>query len=237
MDRIRKYKTDVGVSTPYAKVDDVIEIELPISDNEINAIIDGNLSLYWVRNAIDTWEYIETFAPEAYRRGIVLAGMACKSKRQDYNSKTPCEFRFYLPNEIINMMYSSAGWREENRIRHLQQEISRKQFHEDGKLLYEAYKEGRFKDRLTGIPQWGNKIFDGVWFEELHDYAATYYICTSVLIKGREFQVTYDKIYKRDSIEMTISTEYQEDKITKISDGGSSDVEFFMEYLDKLIRE
>ena len=143
--KIREYKIGVGVDCPYIdELDDVFEITLPISDDEVQAIVDGAVRIFWVRNPIAPWEDIEAWAPEAYKKGNAIAEAYCISKwGEDMKVENGAHYEFFLPDEIEDAIWNNEAFQHEKKIRLRLQEESHKQFHEDGKLLYKAYESGR----------------------------------------------------------------------------------------------
>ena len=237
--KIREYKIGVGVDCPYIdELDDVFEITLPISDDEVQAIVDGAVRIFWVRNPIDPWEYIEAWAPEAYKKGNAIAEAYCIPKwGEDMKVENGAHYEFFLPDEIEDAIWNNEAFQHEKKIRLRLQEESHKQFHEDGKLLYKAYESGRFKNQLKGDPHWNNQIFSGIWSEgdEDGDYAAEYSIHTLVEINHQAFEVDYFKRYYRDYIQLEIRIDGSHKKIITKAKGGTEDVELYMRYLDSIV--
>lgn len=264
MNKMKKYKTDVGIEPSYlVDYDDVFEIELPISDDEVKAIINGALKLYWVRNAIDTWEYIEVFAPEAFKRGVAIAEAYCVSKfGDDLKVENGIIYEIFLPDEIHDELINDPRWVNEKIIRSRQKESSRKQFHEDHRLFHAENEKGRFRNKLIGDPLWNNSVFSGLWSEGHEEYAGEYGLHTIIMYN---IEFGYQRIYKRDEVEFRVAIRYPINKyldeffaknngyykkedfkmgidenynppvmITK-SKGDKCDIEFFMSLLEYIV--
>lgn len=109
---IKEYKIDVGIEyPPINDFNDDFEITLPISDEEVEAIINGALRLYWVKDSAETWEYIECFAPKAYKRGNKLAETYCVPKWGDkMKIGNGAYYEFFLPDEIHDKITNDPRW-------------------------------------------------------------------------------------------------------------------------------
>jgi hypothetical protein len=201
--KIKEYKVKVGIDyPPIDDINDVFEIKLPISDDEVEAIIKGDLNLYWERNPAYSWQYIECFAPEAYKKGIGLAEAYCVPKWGDkMKVENGAYYEFFLPDKINDKIINDPRWINENNIRAKQREASELQFHEDHRIFYQNNDNGRFKNKLIGDPLWNNSIFAGSWSESLHDYAGEYGFHT-IILNGVEF--SYQRIYRREFVEFRI---------------------------------
>ena len=237
--KIREYKIEVGVDYPYIdELDDVFEITLPISDDEVQAIIDGRVRIFWEKNPIDPWDYLEAWAPEAYKKGNAIAEAYCAPKwGEDMKVENGAHYEFFLPDEIEDAIRNNEAFQHEKSIWLRLQEDSNKQFHEDGRLLHIAYENGRFKNQLKGDPHWDNQIFSGIWSEggDDDDYAAEYSIHTLVEINHQASEVNYFKRYYRDYIQLEIGTVGSHKKIITKAKGGTEDVELYMRYLESIV--
>ena len=264
MKKIKNYMTDVGINPSYiVDYDDLFELDIPISDDEVKAIIDGALRLYWVRNAIESCEYIEAFAPKAYKKALTLAEAYCVSKwGEDLKMENGTRYEIFLPDEIEDKLINDPRWINENNIRDKQKDASRKQFHEDHRVFHAANDKGRFKNKLIGDPLWNNSVFAGIWSTGSEDYAGKYGLHTIIL---NNIEFGYEKIYKRDEVEFRIDIRHPIDKyldgffskhneyykkedfrfgfdenynppvIIAKSKGDTCDIEFFMSLLEYLV--
>lgn len=269
MGNINNYKIDVGVKAPYIPdiYEDLFEVMLPISDEEVKAIMDAAVRHYWDSEAqhLDSWEYIEVFAPEAYKKAVALAEAYCVPRWGDVMKvENGAGYEFFLPDEIEDSIWGDNAidaMKQERNIRKRQRKESSKHFHGDAKMLYNAYQEGRFGDKLKRDPVWDNQIFSGLWTSGGHEYAAQYSIHTIVM---NEIEFGYQRIYKRDDVEFRVEIrppintfvkgffnhyggQYKYEDfvspsnsnppviITK-SKGNLHDLEFYMSFLDYLTR-
>ena len=240
MKKFKLYKLDVGIDVPHIPdlVEDLIEITLPISDDEVQAIIDGRVRIFWYKNPIDPWEYIEAWAPEAYKKGNAIAEAYCVPKwGEDMKVENGAHYEFFLPDEIEDAIRNNEAFQHEKSTWLRLQEESNKQFHEDGRILNDANESGRFKGKLRCDPHWGNLIFSGIWSEgdDDGDYAAQYSIHTLVEIEHQLQEVEFFKKYYRDYIQLEIGIDSSNKKIVTKAKGGTEDVELYMRYLDSLI--
>lgn len=240
MNELKLYKCDVGIDLPHIpdQIDDLFEIVLPISDNEIQAIIDGRVRIFWEKNPIDPWEYIEAWAPEAYKKGNVIAEAYCVPKwGEDTKVENGAHYEFFLPDEIEDAIRNNEKFQYEKSIWLGLQEDSHKQFHEDGRILNNANESGRFKGKLKGDPHWDNHIFSGIWSEgdEDDNYAAQYSIHTLVEVDHQTIEVNYFKRYYRDYIHLEIGTDNSHKKVFTKTQDGTEEIELYMRYLDSLV--
>ena len=237
--KIREYKIEVGVDRPYIdELDDMFEISLPISDDEVQAIVDGAVRIFWVKNPIDPWEYIEAWAPEAYKKGNAIAEAYCIPKwGEDMKVENGAYYEFFLLDEIEDAIWNNEAFQHEREIRQELQDESNKQFHEDARILINSNESGRFKGKLIGDPHWDNRIFSGIWREGStdDDYAAEYSIHTLVVINHQVLEVYYFKRYYRYYVQLEIGTDNSCEKIITKAKGGIEDVELYMRYLDSLV--
>ncbi len=261
---IKEYKIVVGIDNPpIDDINDDFEITLPISDDEVEAIINADLKLYWEKNAVDTWEYIECFAPEAYKKGKALAEAYCVPKWGDkMKVENGAYYEFFLPDEINDKIINDPRWVYENNIRAEKREASRLQFHEDHKIFHQNNDNGRFKNKLIGDPLWNNSVFAGSWSEGLHDYAGEYGFHT-IILNGIEF--SYERIFRRDFVEFCVvlrspiddylegffshyngiykmddfdmKPNYSPPAMIAKSKGDLCDIEFFMSFLEYIISQ
>ena len=259
---IKEYKVEVGIDyPPVDDFDDVFEITLPISDDEVEAIIKGELNLYWERNPAYSWEYIECFAPEAYQKGNELAEAYCVPRwGGQMKIENKAYYHFYLPEEINDKIINDPRWVNENSIRAKQREASKLQFHEDHKIFYQNCDNGRFKNKLLSDPVWNNNVFAGLWSEGLHDYAGEYGFHT-IILNGVEF--SYQRTYRREHVDFRVDLrkpidfylkeffshyhghytledfdmkpKYNPPAMIAKSKGDLCDIEFYMSFLDFLI--
>jgi len=261
---IKEYKIDVGIEyPPINDFNDDFEITLPISDEEVEAIINGALRLYWVKDSAETWEYIECFAPKAYKRGNKLAEAYCVPKWGDkMKIGNGAYYEFFLPDEIHDKITNDPRWINENNIRAKQKEASILQFHEDNRIFYQNYDKGRFKNKLKSDPLWNNSVFAGLWSEGHENYAGEYGFHT-ILMNNIEF--SYQRIYRRDHVEFLVylrsniygnvegffskykgiykmedfdmKPNYSPPAMIAISKGDLCDIEFFMSFLEYLVSQ
>jgi hypothetical protein len=261
MSRIKKYKLTVGIDYPHIGEDDTFDIDLPIDDDEIQSIIDGALRLYWVRDSAETWEYIECFAPKAYKKGIALAEAYCIPKwGEKMKVENGARYEIFLPDEIDNALINDPRWINENQIRARQREASRKQFHEDHRIFHNANNIGRFKNKLKKDPIWNNSVFSGIWSSSSEDYAGLYGLHTIIM---NNVELGYERIYKRDEVEFRVEIrhpietyldgffakhndyykkedfvlhfDYNPHVIITTSKGDKCDIEFFMNFVEYLV--
>lgn len=261
---IREYIIDVGIEyPPINDINDDFEITLPISDEEVEAIINADLKLYWEKDAVDYWEYIECFAPDAYKKGNKLAEAYCVPKWGDIMKiENGAHYEFFLPDEIHDKITIDPRWVAENNLRAKQKEASRLQFHEDNRIFYQNNDNGRFKNKLKGDPLWNNSIFAGLWSEGHEDYAGEYGFHT--IIKNN-IKFSYQRIYRRDHVEFLVylrsniygnvegffskykgiykmedfdmKPNYSPPAMIAISKGDLCDIEFFMSFLEYLVSQ
>ena len=135
---IKKYKLRVALDWPDIW-DDVLVIELPFSDEDIQNLTNKALQLYWVRNSIETWEYIEAFLPEVYNQGVVLAEAYCVPLFGiQAKVENGAQYDFFLPDEIHDAVFNSESWQNENKIRRKLQKKSSMQYQKDIRMLRKA---------------------------------------------------------------------------------------------------
>ena len=64
---------EVGVDYPDVGLDDTFEIQLKLYESEIQSIIENGKKELWIDNDRETLEYLEDFAPTAFKRANELA--------------------------------------------------------------------------------------------------------------------------------------------------------------------
>ena len=206
---IKEYTVEVGVEHTWINDwDDVFEIKLLISNEEIARIVEGDYNLLWKDNGVDSWEYIECFAPEAYKRGVVLAEEYSVPKwGEQMRVSNGAQYHFFLPDEIWEKVENDLRRQKEVELRERLAEESRIRFHEEGDILKRDRKKGRFKKRLRPDPKNHNAVFDGLWSGsgQYHERAGDFWLETRVITSGEDIVVNYFKKYYRDEILIDIS--------------------------------
>lgn len=254
---VKEYTVTVGLDYPYFMDFDTFEIKLAMSDDDIKKLVEGDLKLMWVRNGIDSWEYIEAFLPEVYQKGVALAEEYCVPIwGEQMKVANGAQYEFFLPDEVEEAISNDVKHIKERRLRKRLQEESRKKAHEEYDVLMDEYRKGRFKDRLRPDPQRNNSVFPGQWSGgQFCDCAGDYCFEASIISNGHDIVVNYFKKYMRNETELEIGIKYGSlscvenacrelgyeeyqtngNYLKTLSKGGNSDIELFMRVIDKII--
>lgn len=201
---IKEYTVNVDVEYPFINDrEDTFEIKLKISNEEIARIVEGDYNLLWNDNGADSWEYIECFAPDAYKRGVALAEEFCVPKwGEQMRVSNGAQYSFFLPDEIWEKVENNPRRQKEVELRKRLKEESRFKFHEESDILEKEHKKGRFKKRLRPYLNNHNAAFDGLWAGsgQYHDYAGDFWFQARVITFRQDVVVNYYKMYKRDEV-------------------------------------
>lgn len=163
--KYRQFVIEVGVDFPFVGTDDTFEVNVELSQKEIDEIVQGGIEL--IKNDrldIETTEFIEVLSKSAFNKLNALAEEYAIGKWGNRMSiVNGARYDFFLPDEISSAIFDSKIVQELYRIRSQKESISRNQFHEDTKTLFENNTNGRWKERLLPDPQWDNLPFGGSW--------------------------------------------------------------------------
>jgi len=176
-----KYHIEVGIDTPWVGVDDVFEIDLELSNDEVNTIIEGGKKQLWVDNDLKTWEYIESFTPSAYKRAIALAE---SYSVPIWGNKMLVEngaiYNLFLPDDISAAIFDSEECSIMQKAVTEMENRSKMWFDEDAKTLNQEYKSQRWGNRLLPNMHWSNQIFYGNWSHSIGKKMSMYSIQTDI---------------------------------------------------------
>ena len=150
----KKYTITVGIDRPGVRGDDIFEIELTLFQDEIDKLIVEGKKQLWVDNDLESYEYLEWFLPEAYKRANKLAEEHAVAKWGDKMLvENGAYYNFFLPSEIEFAIYESDECKKREKLVEEINGRSRTRFHEDEKCLFEENDKGRWHDRLLDDPQ------------------------------------------------------------------------------------
>ena len=147
--RYIKFRIGVdGINT----LDDVFEMSLPITAEEIDELISIGKRQMWEKED-EPWDYIHDFMPKLYNRFLdIVKPEALKI----YGSEAEnAYYDFFIPDEISERIWESE---EAEAFFAAQEQMganSKTFWNEDKKILFAEHEKGRWKGKAI--------VFDGIW--------------------------------------------------------------------------
>lgn len=223
-DAILRYVLTVRIHYPYIGLhypENLIEVDLSVSKNEINRLVDIAKTHFWIDDGIRTWEYIQHFSPEIYMRVIKCAEAYTVPKWGERMSvENGAKYDIFLPDEISNLIFESQEFEQYIEVTEDNLQQSRTRSHEEKKLLYRLYEQGRWKDKLSSPFKYDTEVFIRNWHHCLGENESRYKIATLFNYDGKEYHLIYWQVYFINSIELGVDfypdNNTIEDKITEI---------------------
>ena len=144
-----KFKIGVdGINTP----DDVFEMSLPITAEEIDELIFIGKRQMWEKED-EPWDYIHDFMPKLYNRFLdIVKPEALKIYGADAEN---AYYYFFIPDEISERIWESE---EADAFFAAQEQMgtnSKSFWNEDKKILFAEHDRGRWRGKAI--------VFDGIW--------------------------------------------------------------------------
>lgn len=144
-------KFDIGVDG-INSLDDVFEMFLPITAEEINELISIGKKQMWEKED-EPWDYIHDFMPELYNRlldivkpeALKIYGVAAEN----------AYYYFFIPDEISESIWESEEADAYFAAQEQMKTNSRTLWNEDKKILFAERDRGRWKGKSI--------VFDGIW--------------------------------------------------------------------------
>lgn len=199
-EKTKSFTLEVRIEYPGVEGDDLFDISFEMYEDEIQAIIEGGKKELWEFNELSSSEFMEVFAPSAYKRACKIAeDYAVPKWGEQMFVVNGARYNFFLPEEIEWAIYDSDESKKVQELREKIREISRKRFHEDGNLLKSEQKNGRWGDRLIGDPRWNNQLFCGLWSSG-EKKVAGYGIHTHMMLLGKNIEIDYSQNYYYDNV-------------------------------------
>ena len=200
----KTFTIHVGIEYPPVDGDDVFEISFEMYEDEIQAIIEGGKKDLWKFNDLSSSEFMEVFAPSAYKRACKVAeDFAVPEWGEKMLVVNGAKYDFFLPEEIECAIYESDECKKVQELSEKIREISRVRFHEDGNLLKSEQKKGRWGDRLIGDPHWNNNLFGGLWSSGDRK-VSDYYIHTHMMLFGKTIEIDNSQNYYYDNVVLVL---------------------------------
>lgn len=183
----KKFHVTVGCDG-INSLDDTVDIDLPLSDYEIDAIVNGGIWQIGRDTHVGEEEYIECYAPEAWKRAIRLAGKATNGLFSHCHEEGYA-VDVFLPEEISDIIWNSSVALEYKNTREDYKNISNKRWKQDFQTIKEEMSTGRWNDSIVLDTQ-----CPGIWSGDA--YSAAYSL--NFFVKGKH-KVSYGKSYEYKS--------------------------------------
>ena len=148
---IRYIKFEIGVDG-INTLDDVFEMSLPITAEEIDELISIGKRQMWEKED-EPWDYIHDFMPKLYNRFLdIVKPEALKI----YGSEAEnAYYDFFIPDEISEKIWESEEADAYFAAQEQMETNSKTFWNEDKKTLYAERDKGRWKGKAI--------VFDGIW--------------------------------------------------------------------------
>lgn len=197
------YKTfvfEVGVEYPNVGYDDVFELEIGLTTEEINSIVENGKKQLWLDNELEPCEYLESFAKTAFERACKLAEeYAVKRWGSRLTLEQGAKYSFFLPDEISDAIFESEECDLfKNKSREIET-ISKERFHSDTRILYEHKEKCDWGKLIQNDKHWDNQPFGGQWSHTLGKIASQYDIHTNLNCGSQTIKISYAQKYQLDS--------------------------------------
>ena len=148
---IRYIKFEIGVDG-INTLDDVFEMSLPITAEEIDELISIGKRQMWEKED-EPWDYIHDFMPKLYNRFLdIVKPEALKIYGADAEN---AYYNFFIPDEISERIWESE---EADAFFAAQEQMgtnSKSFWNEDKKRLFAEHDRGRWRGKAI--------VFDGIW--------------------------------------------------------------------------
>ena len=211
------FEIEVGIDYPFVGLDDTFEIKLKLYEDEIQSIIENGKKELWIDNDRETWEYLEDFAPTAFKRANILAEeYAFKRWGEQMLIKNGAKYEYFLPDEISSLIFDSEECEKINQIVKNLSDVSKERFHSDTRILYEEKDKSEWGKLIVNDPYNDNQPFGGIWSHTLGKNKSEYLIHTSLIIKGCRIKVEYSQEYEIESKLLELRIYPAHDKLHEI---------------------
>lgn len=216
------YTIEVGVEYPWVGADDTFEVNVELTDKEIEEIIQGGIKLMH-KDSMDvgSYEFIEVLSKTAFDKlNAIAEKVAAKKWGDQMLISNSAKYNYFLPDDISDAIFNSKEVNDIYDRRSEKEEQSRLQFRADTKTLFSNHKEGRWHDRLLPDPHWDNKPFGGSWnspsIGSFEQNFPTYGLHCTILLDGKETEISYSVRYLLESYEFELRVFEYNPKILKI---------------------
>lgn len=211
------FEIEVGIDYPYVGLDDTFKLNIKLYEEEIRSIIKGGKKDLWIDNERETWEYLEDFAPTAFKRANKIAEeYASKRWGEQMLVKNGAKYDFFLPEEISTLIFDSEECEKVKQIVEDISNISKERFHSDTRILYEEKDKSEWGKLIVNDPHHDNQPFGGIWSHTLGKNKSEYLIHTSLIIKGCKIKVEYSQKYEIDSKILELRITPAQDRLHEI---------------------
>ena len=211
------FEIEVGIDYPFVGLDDTFEINLKLYEDEIQSIIENGKKELWIDNDRETWEYLEDFAPTAFKRANELAEeYASKKWGEQMLIKNGARYEYFLPDEIRTLIFDSEESEKVNQLIENLSDVSKERFHSDTRKLYEEKDKSEWGKLIVNGLYSDNKPFDGIWSHTLGKIKSEYHINTNLIIKGCRIKVEYSQKYEIESKDLELRIYPSHDRLNEI---------------------
>lgn len=156
MRKFKVYHLSIGADSLDSKYDD-IEIDLPLYEEEVDAIVSGGIRGIGKEHFADDWELIECFAPQAFKRALALADEKSNGEFSKSNKKYH-DIAIFLPDDISDRIWQSSVALEFERTKKEYHDISNAIWKRDRDILLSNIAQGRWDDKIAN-----RTLQDGIW--------------------------------------------------------------------------
>lgn len=214
----KTFTISVGIEYPYIDdLDDEFEIELHLTTDEINSIVENGKKQIWIDNELETWEYLEAFAKSAYYRASKLAEeYAIKKWGSQMSIEQGAKFIFFLPDEISDAIFESEDCKLFKKKALEIETISKERFHADTRILYDYKEKSDWGKLIINDKHWNNEPFGGLWSHGLGKLNSEYGIHTNFKYDSQTIEISYSQNYQLDSKTLELRLYRTNDNLEKI---------------------
>lgn len=182
-EKYRTYRTKVGIDLDSETDDETVMINLPISDEAAQLLVQKGKSLIGVDNHLEDWDYIEVFTPHVYSMAVSLVGIKLKGNPNYYKSGHLVEV--FLPHKLSDKIWNTSKGKSFEKVHRNYEEISHQRWEQDLSDLRENLAQNRWKP-LDINPKCIRNSWSGGY------YNSNYSISLGIDSKG---MLVYGKIY------------------------------------------
>ena len=240
---IRYLPFEIGV-IGISSLDDVFEMELPITNEQVEELISIGKREMWNKDS-ESWKYIKVFMPDLYNKFIAIVKPEAVKK---YGEEAEgAWFEFFLPDVIEDIIWNSKEGTLFDLAKEQMQNNIRSFWKYDTKILADEKRRGRWSDKsieFNGIMNCGG--MDGSHYFEINNsirYRKEYTLKDTYIeieVKGNKdnsfkllTQFISSSKYKSE-YKMSIKEECYGNVLSTQAKNTEMDIELVMDFFDKM---